>query len=46
MLGVAVLLGFYFYHYFFLENALQRWYVIADEMRKKLAEEDKKDADH
>ena len=36
MLGVAVLLGFYFYHYFFLENTVQRWYHIADQMRDAL----------
>ena len=36
MLGLAVLLGFYFWHYFFLENTVQRWYRIADEMREKL----------
>lgn len=36
MLGLAVLLGFYFYHYFFLENTVQRWYKIADEMEEKL----------
>lgn len=36
MLGLAVLLGFYFYHYFILENTVQRWYRIADEMREKL----------
>ncbi len=34
MLGLAVLLGFYFYHYFFLENTVQRWYKLADEMRQ------------
>lgn len=34
MLGLAVLLGFYFYHYFFLENTVQRWYLIADEMHR------------
>lgn len=34
MLGLTVLLGFYFYHYFFLENTVQRWYRIADELRK------------
>ena len=33
MLGLAVLLGFYFYHYFFLENTVQRWYALLDEMR-------------
>jgi hypothetical protein len=32
MLGLAILLGFYFYHYFFLENTIQRWYKIADEL--------------
>ena len=32
MLGLAVLLGFYFYHYFFLENTVQRWYKLLDEM--------------
>lgn len=36
MLGLAVLLIFYFYHYFFLENTVQRWYKIADDIRKKL----------
>ena len=35
MLALAVLLGFYFYHYFFLENTVQRWYVIADRLREK-----------
>ena len=33
MLALAVLLGFYFYHYFFLENTVQRWYRLADEMQ-------------
>ena len=36
MLGLAVLLGFYFWHYFLLENTVQRWYKIAKEMREKL----------
>ena len=36
MLGLAVLLGFYFWHYFFLENTVQRWYIIAGKMRKEL----------
>ena len=36
MLGLAVLLGFYFYHYFFLENTVQRWYKIYDSMVEKL----------
>ena len=34
MLGLAGLLGFYFYHYFFLENTVQRWYALLDEMRR------------
>lgn len=34
LLGLAILLGFYFFHYFFLENTVQRWYVIEDELRK------------
>ena len=38
MLGLAVLLGFYFWHYFFLENTVQRWYRIAGEMQEKLTE--------
>ena len=33
MLVLAVLLGFYFYHYFFLENTVQRWYRLADRLR-------------
>ncbi len=36
MLGFAILLGFYFYHYFFLENTVQRWYKIAEEIDKEL----------
>ena len=36
MLGLAVLLGFYFYHYFFLENTVQRWYRIEGELRENL----------
>ena len=32
MLVLAILLGFYFYHYFFLENTVQRWYKLADDM--------------
>ncbi len=38
MLGLAILLGFYFYHYFFLENTVQRWYLIADEMQSVIDE--------
>ena len=37
MLGLAVLLGFYFWHYFFLENTVQRWYKIAGDMREKIS---------
>ena len=36
MLGLAVLLGFYFYHYFFLENTVQRWYIMAEEIREMI----------
>jgi hypothetical protein len=32
MLGLAILLGFYFYHYFFLENTIQHWYHLLDIM--------------
>ena len=39
MLGLAVLLGFYFWHYFFLENTVQRWYRIAEEMQEALPSE-------
>lgn len=34
MLGLAVLLGFYFYHYFFLENTVQHWYRIAEKLQR------------
>ena len=34
VLGLAILLGFYFYHYFFLENTVQHWYRIADDMKE------------
>ena len=37
MLCLAILLGFYFYHYFFLENTVQRWYRIADEMQESIS---------
>lgn len=36
MLLLAVLLGFYFWHYFFLENTVQRWYKLADSLRKNM----------
>ena len=33
MAGIAILLGFYFAHYFFLENTTQHWYRLADRIR-------------
>jgi hypothetical protein len=33
MLGLAILLGFYFYHYFILENTTQRWYKLLEIMQ-------------
>ena len=38
MLALAVLLGCYFLHYFFLENMAQHWYVLADRLRECLEE--------
>ena len=38
MLVLAVLLGFYFAHYFFLENTVQRWYVLAERLRERVRE--------
>ena len=35
MLGLAVLLGFYFIHYFFLENTTQRWYRMAERLMER-----------
>ena len=43
MLGLAILLGFYFYHYFFLENTVQRWYKIADEMKDQMLQSQMKE---
>ena len=43
MLGLAILLGFYFYHYFFLENTVQRWYKIADSMRSQILNQAQED---
>lgn len=34
LLGLAVLLVLYFWHYFFLENTVQCWYALLDELRK------------
>ena len=39
MLGLAVLLGFCFWQTFFLKNAVQRWYRIAEEMRERTSME-------
>ena len=39
MLGLAVLLAFYFAHYFFLENTVQHWYRIAGEITEGLTAE-------
>ena len=36
-----MLLGFYFWHYFFLENTVQSWYRIAEEMRQQCADKGK-----
>ena len=36
---LAVLLIFYFVHYFFLENTVQRWYVIAMSMISELSKD-------
>ena len=38
MLALAVLLGFYFWHYFFLENTVQHWYRLADELRAQISD--------
>ena len=35
MLLLAVLLGLYFLHYFFLENTVQRWYKILEELESR-----------
>jgi hypothetical protein len=32
MLALAILLGFYFAHYFFLENTTQHWYRLTEEL--------------
>lgn len=38
MLALAVLLGFYFRHYFFLENTAQHWYRLTMELEAALNE--------
>lgn len=37
MLVLAVLLGFYFAHYFFLENTTQHWYRLTEELLEALS---------
>ena len=32
LLGLAILLGLYFLYYFYLENTVQRWYALLDEL--------------
>ncbi len=34
LLILIVLTGFYIQHYYFLENTVQRWYKLADELKK------------
>ena len=36
LLGMTVLLGCYFAHYFFLENTTQHWYRIAEQLRERM----------
>jgi hypothetical protein len=40
MLVLAVLLGFYFRHYFFLENHTQHWYRLTMELEQALDREE------
>ena len=42
VLLLAVLLGLYFHHYFFLENAVQRWYVLAERMMDAQTDRERK----
>lgn len=34
VLGILILLGFYFRHYFFLENTVQKWYMIYEKLHE------------
>lgn len=36
LLGLLVLLGFYLFHYFRLENMVQHWYKVSDRIRRKM----------
>jgi hypothetical protein len=38
MLVLAILLGFYFAHYFFLENTTQHWYRLTEELTAAVGE--------
>jgi len=38
LLILAVLLGFYFAHYFFLENTVQHWYRLAEQLMEAVDE--------
>lgn len=35
VLGLMILLAFYFRHYFFLENTVQKWYMIDEELHNR-----------
>lgn len=35
VLGLLILLAFYFRHYFFLENTVQKWYMIDEELHEQ-----------
>lgn len=39
-LGILALLSFYLAHYFFLENTVQHWYRLAEELHNKASEID------
>lgn len=41
VLGLMILLGFYFRHYFFLENTVQKWYMIDENLHEREIKEDK-----
>ena len=46
MLILAVLLGFYFVHYFFLENTTQHWYHLAEELAQVAGSWPEADEEH
>lgn len=41
VLGLMILLAFYFRHYFFLENTVQKWYMIDENLHEREIKEDK-----